>query len=601
MSVFQCKMCGGQLDVLDGENVATCPYCNTKQTIPKLSDDKVRKILEKANSLRINGEYDKAIEQYERLIEDDTVTDAEVYWNMVLSKYGVLYVDDPSTGEKVPTINRTQMTSVFLDDAYKKTIDLADPTTRQMYEEEAKKIDKIQQEILSISNNEKPYDIFICYKETDDNGEKTQDSIDAYQIYHNLTDAGYRVFFSRVSLEGKVGKYEPYIFAALNTAKVMLVIGGKKEYFEAPWVKNEWNRFLHLMKKEPTKRNLIPCYKNITPYDLPKELSYLQAQNMNSIGFMQDLIRGINKVFNKNTTSSGQQSANFNAKKFDVVEILNKIKSIKPKDVINFANANKKLSLIAGAVLLAFFGISYILGAKTYNIKNANKARVVSGYSRDTNVNKLDMVKFGKYPKNDINGGKREDLDWIVLTKDNESVTLLCKYVIDNKLYNDLRGNTTWEECSLRTWLNNDFYNVAFSDSDKSYILQTDVINESNPSHDTQGGNNTKDKVYLLSVSEVINFFGKGDSSDSGRNLKAATIATKYAQNCEVGGKVLRKVTGHGKYAGNTEWLLRTPGVSQSSICSVDGGGSVNDWGFSIQKSNGDAFGIRPVIRVKIK
>ena len=155
-----------------------------------------------------------------------------------------------------------------------------------------------------------------------------------------------------------------------------------------------------------------------------------------------------------------------------------------------------------------------------------------------------------KYPKNDINGKKMDDLEWIVLTKDNESVTLLSKYVIDNKLYNDSIGNITWENCSLRTWLNNDFYNVAFSDSDKVYILQTDVINEANPSYDTPGGNDTKDKVYLMSVSEVINYFGKGDSSDSGRNLKAATIATKYANNCEVGGKVLRKVTGNGKYAG---------------------------------------------------
>ena len=582
MSVFQCKMCGGQLDVHDGENVATCPYCNTKQTIPKLSDDKVRKILEKANSLRINGEYDKAIEQYERLIEDDTVTDAEVYWNMVLSKYGVLYVDDPSTGEKVPTINRTQMTSVFLDDAYKKTIDLADPTTRQMYEEEAKKIDKIQQEILSISNNEKPYDILICYKETDDNGERTQDSIDAYQIYHNLTDAGYRVFFSRVSLEGKVGKYESYIFAALNSAKVMLVIGSKKEYFEAPWVKNEWNRFLHLMKKEPTKRNIIPCYKNITPYDLPKELSYLQAQNMNSIGFMQDLIRGINKVFNKNTTSSGQQSTNFNAKKFDVVEILNKIKSTKPKDVIDYAKTHKKLSAIVGAVFVAFFGLSYLLGAKSYSINNANKAKTVIEYSKDTLFTKMDTVKFGKYPQKDKRGINKETIEWLVLEKNENQVIMLSKFVLDNQMFNKSGESCTWETSSIRSWLNNEFLNTAFSDNDKEYLL--DIHN---------------DLVTLMTKDEYDRYFGAQDNH--GDNIKSSTEPTNYAKEVVNDGQVLFTIHGRGHFAGNCSYWLNGIEGKSSSTYLVSGRGGIGSYPSSPVGGNPNHAGVRPMIKIKLK
>lgn len=578
MSVFQCKMCGGQLDVHDGENVATCPYCNTKQTIPKLSDDKVRKILEKANSLRINGEYDKAIEQYERLIEDDTVTDAEVYWNMVLSKYGVLYVDDPSTGEKVPTINRTQMTSVFLDDAYKKTIDLADPTTRQMYEEEAKKIDKIQQEILSISNNEKPYDIFICYKETDDNGERTQDSIDAYQIYHNLTDAGYRVFFSRVSLEGKVGKYEPYIFAALNSAKVMLVIGSKKEYYEAPWVKNEWNRFLHLMKKEPTKRNIIPCYKNITPYDLPKELSYLQAQNMNSIGFMQDLIRGINKVFNKNTTSSGQQSTNFNVKKFDAQEIINRIKNTKPKDIINFVKAHRRLSLIVGVIIVGLIGFHLIFGPHQYSVKNASGAKSIQEYSRDSFVMEMDTVIFGNYPQRDVDGKKKEPLEWLVLDKDKEYITLISKNIIDHQAY-DNNGSSMWRNSTLRTWLNEDFYNAAFNNIEKDYIINSQ-------------SNGYNDKVYLLSYDEFLSLFGKTDSK--GVLNKAQASATEFA--------IAREVNGHTLSAYNNKkikkvayYILRNDDASKSSYGNVSMVGSASD---SAGKTDTQS-GIRPVLRIK--
>ena len=296
MAVFQCKMCGGQLDITEGQSIATCPYCNTKQTIPKLDNEKIAKILERANALRLAGEYDKAISEYDKILETNDVVDAEIYWNIVLCKYGVIYVDDPATGGKVPTINRTQVTPVLIDEDYKKVLELADPTTRQMYEKEAEVIDNIQENILAISRNEEPFDVFICYKETDENGNRTQDSVDAFQIYHYLTDEGYKVFLSRVTLADKFGKFEPYIYAALNSARVMLVIGSKKEYFEAPWVKNEWMRYLNIMKKDP-KKTLRACYKNMTPYELPPELSYYQGGDMTQLGFIQDISNGIKKYF----------------------------------------------------------------------------------------------------------------------------------------------------------------------------------------------------------------------------------------------------------------------------------------------------------------
>lgn len=106
------------------------------------------------------------------------------------------------------------------------------------------------------------------------------------------------MFFSRITLEDKLGQqYEPYIFAALNSAKVMVVVGSRPEYFNAVWVENEWSRYLSLMKHDH-KRLLIPCYRDMDPYDLPEELSMLQSQDMSKIGFMQDLLRGVQKVMN---------------------------------------------------------------------------------------------------------------------------------------------------------------------------------------------------------------------------------------------------------------------------------------------------------------
>ena len=95
-----------------------------------------------------------------------------------------------------------------------------------------------------------------------------------------MTNEGFKVFFSRITLEDKLGTaYEPYIFAALNSAKVMVVLGTKPEYFNAVWVKNEWSRYLALIKAGQ-KKILIPAYKDMDPYDLPEEFSHLQAQDM---------------------------------------------------------------------------------------------------------------------------------------------------------------------------------------------------------------------------------------------------------------------------------------------------------------------------------
>lgn len=214
----------------------------------------------------------------------------------MLCKFGIEYVEDPATFKKIPTCHRTQLESVQTDVDYKAAIENADSIQRNLYESEAAEIDRLQRDILAIVHNEEPFDVFICYKETDENGKRTNDSVIANDIYHQLTQEGFKVFYAAITLEDKLGQaYEPYIFAALTSAKVMLVIGSKPEYFNAVWVKNEWSRYLKIMKNDRTKL-LIPCYKDMDAYDLPEEFSHLQAQDMSKIGFINDIVRGIKKV-----------------------------------------------------------------------------------------------------------------------------------------------------------------------------------------------------------------------------------------------------------------------------------------------------------------
>ncbi len=295
MSVFRCKMCGGTLEVRPGETTGVCEYCGTRQTIPRLDDERRANLYDRAGQFRRNNDYDKASDLYEQILLEDR-SDAEAYWSLVLCRYGVEYVEDPKTHKRLPTVNRAQFASVFTDPDYRNAIKYADADQRAIYEAEAAAIEEIQKGILTISQKEKPFDVFICYKETDANGRRTPDSVLGAELYHELTKEGFKVFFSRITLEDKLGTaYEPYIFAALNSAKVMVVIGTRAEYFNAVWVKNEWSRYLALIRGG-AKKTLIPAYRDMDPYDLPEEFAHLQAQDMSKLGFMQDLVRGIRKI-----------------------------------------------------------------------------------------------------------------------------------------------------------------------------------------------------------------------------------------------------------------------------------------------------------------
>ena len=204
MAIFKCKMCGGDLEIIDGMSVAECQYCGTQQTLPRLDDEKRANLYDRAGHFRRNNDFDKAISIYEKILEEDR-TDAEAYWSLVLCKYGIEYVEDPSTHKRVPTVNRAQYISIFADSDYKSAIEYADTYQKSIYESEAKLIDDIQKGILEISNKEEPFDVFICYKETDNNGRRTPDSVLATDLYHQLTNEGFKVFFSRITLEDKLG------------------------------------------------------------------------------------------------------------------------------------------------------------------------------------------------------------------------------------------------------------------------------------------------------------------------------------------------------------------------------------------------------------
>lgn len=292
MAVLKCTVCGGELEVNADRSVGVCKFCDSVITIPKEIDRKGN-LYNRAVFLRQNNEFDKAMAVYEDILKEDN-TDADAHWGLVLSKFGIEYVTDPKTQELVPTCHRGQKAPIVSDPDYLAALEYADAAARDVIEKEARRIQEIQTKILEISRKEPPYDIFICYKESDETGNRTEDSILAQELYFELQKKGYKVFFARKTLESKLGaEYEPIIFAALNSAKVMIVLGTRAEHFNAVWVRNEWSRFMSMAKTED--KIIIPAYRGMSPYELPAELSALQSQDMAKIGFMQDLTDGIER------------------------------------------------------------------------------------------------------------------------------------------------------------------------------------------------------------------------------------------------------------------------------------------------------------------
>ena len=402
MTVFECKRCGGGLNITEADKVVECEYCGTTQTVPSADNEKKMTLFNRANRLRLKNEFDKAAALYEQLIVEFP-EEAEAYWGLCLCNWGIEYVDDPATGEKKPTCHRASFESLMKDENYLLAMEYADVTAQRVYRREAQEIDRLNDAILSVSRNEKPYDVFICYKEkTDENGMRTHDSVLAQDIYDALTANGLKVFFSRISLEDKLGRqYEPYIFAALNSAKVMLAIGTKYEYFQAAWVKNEWSRFLRLAAKDRSKV-LIPCFCDMDPDDLPDEFKGLQAQDLGKLGAVQDLVRGVGKLLAKDAPKDGdvQQAAVSNPAAATVQSLLKRAFMFLEDGEWDSANeyAEKVLDIDPEN------GEAYLAKAMS-DLKKRSRSSMNDASGIELNANIQKALRFGSGSlKNEING-----------------------------------------------------------------------------------------------------------------------------------------------------------------------------------------------------
>jgi hypothetical protein len=192
-----------------------------------------------------------------------------------------------------------------------------------------------------------------------------------------------------------------------------------------------------------------------------------------------------------------------------------------------------------------------------------------------------DYITFGSYEQDNNFDNGAEEIEWLILDIQDGKALVISKYALHAKTYNTYR-DTTWEDCTLRQWLKNDFLNVAFSADEQQKIQFTTVVAEDNEEYGTEAGDNTQDKIFLLSISEAEDYF----DSDEARECKATEYA--IAEGCWT--------STSDDYCGNCWWWLRSPGCSQSSAAGVNGVGSISDYDV-----NYGFCAIRPAMWIEIE
>ena len=201
-----------------------------------------------------------------------------------------------------------------------------------------------------------------------------------------------------------------------------------------------------------------------------------------------------------------------------------------------------------------------------------------------------DYVRFGTYEQDRDSSNGKEPIEWIVLDIRNEEKLLISRYALDSVSYNVSKGEITWENSTIRSWVNSTFPALAFSDEEVAKICKKTVSADKNPRFGTDAGNATKDQVFLLSIDEARKYFA--DAPDGTSETRAAKPTT-YARGM---GAWRNTASEDDWYYGNGWWWLRTPGYETSCATFVNYNVNILDGGSRVNRTD---VGVRPAIWVK--
>lgn len=211
---------------------------------------------------------------------------------------------------------------------------------------------------------------------------------------------------------------------------------------------------------------------------------------------------------------------------------------------------------------------------RVYFTTTTNSNQAVNGY----NINTAYWFTF-------------EPIQWRVLSNTNGELFVLAEKILESRAYNQADTGVTWQTCTMRSWLNNQFYNIAFNSTERAMIKTSTVVNDNNPWNGTNGGKNTNDKLFMLSYSEVMNpaygFSSSASTCDTARRAQGSDFAKSNGLN----------VSASSSYLGNSYWWLRSPGLDPDFAGIVGYDGYVHYYGSYVYYPY---IGARPALKLNL-
>ncbi len=222
------------------------------------------------------------------------------------------------------------------------------------------------------------------------------------------------------------------------------------------------------------------------------------------------------------------------------------------------------------------------------SLKNAGETALakamtnrIPGYKdADTLVeNAADTLLFGRYEQDGDKTNGAEQIEWLVLDQDGDNVLLLSKYALDCKRFNDVWAPVEWKDCTLRAWLNGEFMEKAFDETERGRIALSEITLEANPRYDTPAGTDTQDKIFLLSIRQAEKYFPEEE------DRKCEPTAYALANNAYID-------------KGACWWWLRSAGGFEQGASGVFVDGFIRVFGSRV---NDDDLTVRPAIQIDLK
>lgn len=494
--------------------------------------------LSEADQLRLRGDYFEAEKKYNNILTEYPQA-VEAYWGLILNKYKVLYKeDDPSGKGMVPICGALSFDSILDDVNFEYVLKYSDNSIRKEYWEEGKKIetarknkieearsDKIEIELFE---GETPYDVFVRYKKNNENPELLTSTL-VKDIFNALSGKGLRVGLGGIDTQflwnkGITSLNKKEWEEARESFKRILDVDSK--FSEA---------YLGLLAADTLCQSMSELRKKFVDQDLTGNRLFIRAERYAGDELKKEL--------------TAWQKDHYLRRERERLEAEEKIRKAAE------AKENKRKWLIQEREKLeeklsAKSDLTVLGGEEKSEIERKIQIFTV----KQNELESDGKIYFGKYPQDN----NVEPIEWKVLLKEDDRLLLISNNILDCRKFNERDERTSWEKCDLRKWLNEGFLNAAFTKQEQLILEKVVVKAEKNPKYDTSAGNDTEDRIFILSIPEVERYF----ADDEERKC----IPTSYA--------IL-----NGAYTSNKTscgwWWTRSPGYDNNGFGYISDDGSV--------------------------